>query len=787
MNFPKKSLFINVLAMSFCFFIFIIFLNKLKHQNLELVSYSQLTKNIGQITYYDEVLTMSCWMAAMTGDLKWKDRYDQYVKKLEVSLSSYDQKHHGELNDKNHQYYHLKTFQNEEKENIKKIDQANNILVDLETKAFEFINNKQLKNAQDILNSQLYKENKKIYLEGYQNIFDLLNREIELSLNSHNDQYQFYAWLLVFLIGAVLVSLIQMTKVLVKWFRTIIHQTESLEKLNRSLDHQVESNTLKVKKTYAELTRNVQKIKSVVEMSSDAFIGINHLSQVIEWNQSAEKIFQWSREEIIYQSLDKIIPKEFRESHHQGMKTYLESGSGPILGKRIEIMAIKKNQEMIPVDLTVWPVKTEGEIQFYAFLRDISERVENQKKLEISKQKIQNILDHASDAIISISDTFNIILFNKKAEKLFGYKADEMLNQDINLLLPKSKRFDHHEKIKLFVESQMPNLLSENRTSFIGLAKDGREFPVEISISKMTTDQKIILTAVVRDISKRIENEEKQKYLQDQLFQAQKLESIGTLAAGIAHEINTPVQFINDNLIFLNKTIKKFLDFNLELNQSIENGSNDLLKNKIQKMEQQYKFDYLKKEIPLSIDQSIEGVQRVSNIVKAMKDFSYQGSKQDKEKANINQAIESTVIITKNEWKYIADIDLKLDQSIPEVLCFIGDLKQVILNMIVNAAQAIAEKKERENVSDKGHITIETKLKNDLIQILIQDDGGGIPSENIQKIFDPFFTTKPLGKGTGQGLAISYHIIKEKHQGTIQVQSEMNIGTSFIIEFPVNR
>jgi signal transduction histidine kinase len=193
---------------------------------------------------------------------------------------------------------------------------------------------------------------------------------------------------------------------------------------------------------------------------------------------------------------------------------------------------------------------------------------------------------------------------------------------------------------------------------------------------------------------------------------------------------------------------------------------------------------YLNEEIPKAIQQSIEGVERVTGIVRAMKEFSHPGTK-EKELIDINKAIENTLTVSRNEWKYIADVVTEFDPSLPLVPCLPGEFNQVILNIIINAAQAIAEKNGTS--AGKGNIRVSTLKQNGWAEIRISDTGPGIPEQIRSKIFDPFFTTKEVGKGTGQGLAIARSIIVDKHGGSITFDTISGEGTIFLLRLPMEK
>ena len=275
--------------------------------------------------------------------------------------------------------------------------------------------------------------------------------------------------------------------------------------------------------------------------------------------------------------------------------------------------------------------------------------------------------------------------------------------------------------------------------------------------------------------------------VETELQLAQKLEAIGQMAAGIAHEINTPTQFVGDNTRFMQTSfndITQLLNAYQQLVKKIQaDPATDKAMTDIKAIIEDIDLDYLLDEVPNAIQQALDGVGRISNIVKAMKEFSHPGSAQ-KELVDINKAIANTITVSSNEWKYVAEIKTDFDPELPLVECLQGELNQTILNLIVNAAHAIADVIDNKQC-EKGLITISTKKIEDKCQITISDTGSGIPAEIRSKIFDPFFTTKEVGKGTGQGLSIAYSVVVDKHQGSICVDSEPGAGTTFTILIPI--
>jgi len=275
--------------------------------------------------------------------------------------------------------------------------------------------------------------------------------------------------------------------------------------------------------------------------------------------------------------------------------------------------------------------------------------------------------------------------------------------------------------------------------------------------------------------------------LELQLRQAQKLEGIGQLAAGIAHEINTPTQFVGDNIRFLKDSwgpVAEFLNFCGTM--QAECAAGPVSREHLQQFCELHKkcdLEYLSEHIPKAIDLSLEGVKRIAKIVKGFKEFSHPGS-EEKQTINLNQAIETTISVARHEWKYCADLVTAFDDDLPLVPCLVGEFNQVILNLIVNSAHAISSAAEK-NGKGKGTITISTCREGDWARIAVADTGAGIPVEIRSRVFEPFFTTKEVGKGTGQGLALAHAAIVKRHQGQLWFESELGTGTTFFIRLPL--
>ena len=393
-------------------------------------------------------------------------------------------------------------------------------------------------------------------------------------------------------------------------------------------------------------------------------------------------------------------------------------------------------------------------------------------------EEIEHLISSLPTLLIGLSKENRIVFWNPMAEKVFQTDAADVLGLPLNQC---GVDCDWDKIFNGISQSRMKR--QPIRMDNIGFRRPGEEQRcLGVTIQPLDGDQDstwgtAIMGADITD----------HKKLEAQLQQSQKMEAIGQLAAGIAHEINTPTQFVGDNTRFFQDAFNDLIDslkIYKTLLESAKSGS--LTDEVIQTAEEQiedFDLDYLEEEIPVAIQHTLKGVGRIAKIVQAMKIFAHPGG-EEKEPADINKEIEKTVTISRNEWKYVAELMTDFDESLSMVPCFQAELNQVILNMIVNAAHAIADA-NKDNPSQMGTIRIRTRHEDNWARIYISDTGSGIPQEIRPKIFDLFFTTKEPGKGTGQGLAISHSVIVEKHKGTLTLESEEGKGTTFIISLPL--
>jgi PAS domain S-box-containing protein len=458
----------------------------------------------------------------------------------------------------------------------------------------------------------------------------------------------------------------------------------------------------------------------------------------------------------------------------------------PVLDSRHQIR-ISPGKEMW-VSSTKVPFRDpEGKIAgIVCVSRDITERVNAEASLAETSTLLQTLFDNVPEAIYFKDLQSRFVHFSKSFKQHFQVEDTVVLRgkKDFDFFIGEHARSAYDDEQNII------------RTGKPIIGKLEKETHLDGTVSWcMTTkmpwrdkDGKIIGTfGISKDVTDLKQGEEERQKMQTQLQQAQKLEAIGQMAAGIAHEINTPTQYVIDNTSFLKESFESFLKLlksHQELLEAAKAGA--VTQELVASAEQQVAeadLDYLCRQVPAALKEAFEGLERVSSIVRATKEFSHPCGR-DKITADINHAIESTATVARNEWKYVADMKLYLDPALPPVPCYLGELNQCILNLIVNAAHAIGDV-VKQKPGTKGLITVQTRQDGEHVEIRVGDNGTGIPESARPRIFEPFFTTKEVGKGTGQGLAITYLTIVKKHGGTVRFETETGRGTTFILRLPL--
>jgi PAS domain S-box-containing protein len=436
--------------------------------------------------------------------------------------------------------------------------------------------------------------------------------------------------------------------------------------------------------------------------------------------------------------------------------------------KRVEA-ELEKHQKQLESEVEKRSRELQDRNQELQF--EIHERTRVESELRDSEKRYRLLIENTIVGIIVIRDQ-KIIFANTFVAMISGYSVEEILGSPFI-------DFIHPDDRELAVANHMRRLSDECFADSYAIRMLNRKNEVrwvEVSAVCLSYESQPAILVFMRDISQ-------QRKLEAQLFQSEKMASIGQLAAGVAHEINNPVGFVNSNLHTLKgyqedlqQLIPRYQDVLTEIKGCMSGPARDAILQKIraiESLEAEADLGFILEDSPQLINESQEGTERIKKIVLDLKNFAHPGE-QNRQMIDINKNIESTLNIVWNELKYHAEV-IKDFGRIPQIEGYPQQLNQVFMNLLVNAAQAL---------EGKGEIWIQTREKNGKVEVKISDTGCGIPQENLKQIFDPFFTTKPVGKGTGLGLNVSYNIIK-KHNGTIDATSKVGEGTAFTIQLPI--
>ena len=471
---------------------------------------------------------------------------------------------------------------------------------------------------------------------------------------------------------------------------------------------------------------------------------------------------------------------------------------------RGEMVNRRKNGTLYQEEMTITPIRSrKGDIVYFVAIKQditIRKRYEDRLRLytfEMARARAQHeerarqlatALDEMRRSDATFQMLFNAIPqavyvydqkslqfleVNKTAIDRYGYSRDEFLRMKITEIRPPD---EIPRLLQLLQEHGSINLKT---SGWKHMAKDGRIFDVEVSSHSFRFAGTQAVLVIAQDVTER-------NRLEVELRHGQKLQAVGSLAAGIAHEINTPIQFIGDNLRFLRDEfpgIANLFARYQQLEQAARLGPiPPQLLDELHAARESCELDYLLSEVPRAMSQSLDGIARVASIVRAMKAFSHPDLG-EKTSSDINEGLKTTLIVARNELKYVADVEIDFG-DLPPLMCYPGDLNQVFLNLLVNAAQAIGDVVK--SSGKKGKIRVATRAEDGFVVVSISDTGCGIPEAIQNRIFEPFFTTKEVGRGTGQGLALARSIVADKHGGTLSFVSQVGVGTTFTIHLPID-
>jgi two-component system, NtrC family, sensor kinase len=556
--------------------------------------------------------------------------------------------------------------------------------------------------------------------------------------------------------------------------RNAQNQIERLVATSRIIDEWIAAQEI--------LQEREEQLQLILDSTAEAIYGLDREGNCTFCNNAFLRLLG-------YQSVNELLGKNvhhlIQHSRADGSKypaeecgIYQALNSGEGAHCEDEVMW-RADGSCFPAEYWSYPVRKNGEIVggVVTFI-DITNRKIAEAHLREAHDESELVINSVPTILIGLDTSGRITQWNLAACETFALASADVRGQPLPQCGIKWLTGDMGSQVASWLGAE-----SSCRVDNIRFQKDGETRLLGFTVTPVEFANKNSSAVLIigADTTER-------KALEEQLRQAQKLEAIGQLAAGIAHEINTPTQFVGDNTTFVKDSwdsISQLIEEARKIRKEAASGalSADGLAH-FEKIWKSSDFDYLQLEIPRAIDQSLEGIRRVANIVKAMKEFSHPGS-EDKKAIDINHAIETTITVARNEWRYVADVRTSFAGDLPFVPCLAGEFNQAILNLIINAAHAIVDV-VGDGSKRKGVITISTRRDGDWAEISIEDTGTGIPEAIKSRIFEPFFTTKDVGRGTGQGLTLAHAAIVKKHGGKIWFASEEGKGTTFFIRLPLS-
>lgn len=510
------------------------------------------------------------------------------------------------------------------------------------------------------------------------------------------------------------------------------------------------------KKAEEALRESEKRYRLLFDSIGDAVLITDSKSKFLDCNKAALKRYGYTRKNFLQMKGDDIVHPDYLRLMKENLKKIS-------LGKQVmvESVHLSKKVNAIPVEINSRFIEYENSPAILSVIRDISVRKKAENSLKESEEKYRSLTENLNVGVYRSSPgpKGRFIEVNTVMYRMLGFESkEEFINLNVSDIYRNPEdRAEFNEKMKKYGAAINEELRLKK--------KDGTPIIVSDTCTAVKDGNRKILyfDGVMEDITER-------KNMEMMLLRSEKMASIGTLAAGVAHEINNPIGYISNNLRMMERYSVKLNDFYRELDNQISVKSQ---KQKLNNLSEQYDINFCLEDLKDALSESIEGAGKVKRIVSDLRDFS-RSEKQEIKLTNLNEEIEKTVNILANELKYKAELEKDFG-DIPKIECDPVRLNQVFINILINSIQAI---------EDRGKIKIKTWKVNESILIQFSDSGIGISPENIGKIFDAFYTTKDPGKGTGLGLAVSYKIIQE-HNGIINVESEVGKGTTFTIQLPV--
>jgi PAS domain S-box-containing protein len=540
----------------------------------------------------------------------------------------------------------------------------------------------------------------------------------------------------------------------------------------------------------AALAASERQARALFEGIEDAVFVHDRDGRILDANPAACRRLGYTRAEFLRLTTHDIDDPEFDAGYTDRLETQLREGH-----LRIEGRHRTRDGRVVPVDINTSTIQLWDQPAVLAVIRDITERkaleetrrhfaeaqLQNAWAIEAknraltqSEARYRQLTEGCLDAIVVADQAGRITLFNPAAERTFGYKAAEVIGRPFVELMPTDLRGDLITGLQDYVHERVGQLVGRT-LEMRGRRQDGEVFPLEVSLSAIETAGELQFLAAIRDLGER-------QRMRAMLMQSEKLASIGLLSAGLAHEINNPLAYIANNLAVLERDLKGIMAMMAAYetaHDQLETAAPAVLA-RVGQLGDDLDWPYVRDNLGRLLSRTRDGVQRVANIVQNLRGLARTAPPR-LEPVQLHDLIDGALEMVQGRFRH-AGIDVDVDRAVlPKIACVPSQIGQVLLNLLVNAVQAI----EEANRPDGNRIRVSVREADGHQEIAITDNGCGIPASALPRLFDPFFTTKAVGEGTGLGLAISHGIVSG-HGGRIEVESEPGRGSTFRVFLPAN-
>jgi PAS domain S-box-containing protein len=487
------------------------------------------------------------------------------------------------------------------------------------------------------------------------------------------------------------------------------------------------------------------RLQAVVDTAVDGVIAIDARGRVLMFNPACEHMFGYSAEDVLGQNVKMLMPEPYQSGHDAYLHNYRESGERKIIGIGREVLGRKKNGATFPMDLSVGEAFEDGEPIFVGVIRDLTERKAAEKALRESSERMRAVVETAVDGVILIDAFGNILMFNPACQRLFGYRAWEVIGQNVRMLMPHPYRGEHDGYIANYRKTGEAKVIGAGR-EVTGLRKDGSIFPMDLSVGEAKQEGESIFVGIIHDLSSR-------KRTEEQLVQAQKMETVGQLSGGIAHDFNNLLTVILGNA--------EALALRLKADKALRHLADNIA----------------------------DAAERGAQLTQRLLAFSRRQILQPTA-INCNALVENMQALLSRTLREDIDLRVKVSPKPVRALADPAQLESALLNLALNAQDAMPK---------GGTLTLTTEeieLDADslgpaadvragcYVSVSVTDDGTGMHADTLAHVFEPFFTTKEVGKGSGLGLSMVYGFAKQSN-GHVTIYSELGLGTSVRLYLPV--